>query len=157
MHNSWIKSICGRLKSDFRYSAAIVYNNYPWPTPTDPQRKAIETAAQAVLDARARFPDSTLADLYDPLAMPPELLKAHQKLDAAVDAAYGCKPGRFKNEAERVAFLFERYQELATPLAPALQAELAGSKPRNKRTKPQGGNPAAAPDGQASARSRGQV
>jgi hypothetical protein len=117
MHNAWVRYTCGRLKSDFRYSAGIVYNNFPWPeSPTDKQRAAIEAAAQGVLDARAQFPQSSLADLYDPLTMPPALVKAHQTLDAAVDAAYG-KRG-FRNDAERVAFLFERYQAI-TSLLPA--------------------------------------
>jgi hypothetical protein len=124
MHNAWVRYTCGRLKSDFRYSAAIVYNNFPWPEPTDAQRSAIDAAAQAVLDARAQFPGSTLADLYDPLAMPPALLKTHQKLDAAVDAAYGkgAKAGAFKSDAERVAFLFEQYQRLTSLLPAALPA-----------------------------------
>jgi hypothetical protein len=115
MHNAWMRAVCGRLKSDYRYSAGIVYNNFPWPEATEKQQATIENAAQGVLDARAKFPDSTLADLYDPLTMPPELVKAHQQLDRAVDAAYG-KTG-FKTEAERVAFLFQRYQQLTAPLA----------------------------------------
>lgn len=114
MHNAWMRSVCGRLKSDYRYSAGIVYNNFPWPEPTDKQQITIEAAAQGVLDARAKYPTSTLADLYDPLTMPPELVKAHQVLDRAVDAAYG--KTAFKTEAERVAFLFERYQQLVAPL-----------------------------------------
>ncbi len=90
MHNAWMRTVAGRLKSDYRYSAGIVYNNYPWPEdPSDQQRQAIETAARAVLDARGQFPGATLADLYDPLTMPPLLLRAHQTLDRAVDAAYG--------------------------------------------------------------------
>ncbi|MCW5640361.1 MAG: class I SAM-dependent DNA methyltransferase, partial [Rubrivivax sp.] len=132
MHNAWVRSTCGRLKSDFRYSAAIVYNNFPWPeAPTDAQRAAVEVAAQAVLDARARFPGETLADLYDPLTMPPALLKAHHKLDAAVDAAYGKKPGSLESDAERVAFLFERWQAL-TSLLPAAPVK------RPRRTAPAG-------------------
>lgn len=115
MHNSWMRAVAGRLKSDYSYSPAV-YNNFPWPKPTDKQRDTIASAAQAVLDARAKFPTATLADLYDPLAMPPELSKAHQALDRAVDAAYGKKS--FATEAERVAFLFERYQQL-TSLLPA--------------------------------------
>ena len=111
MHMAWTRTVCGRLKSDYRYSVGIVYNNFPWPDPTDAQRTAIETAAQAVLDARALYPDSTLADLYDPLSMPPELVKAHRKLDQAVDAAYARK--KFTGDRDRVAFLFERYQALA--------------------------------------------
>ncbi|MDS4070803.1 MAG: class I SAM-dependent DNA methyltransferase, partial [Candidatus Competibacter sp.] len=114
MHMAWVRAVCGRLKSDYRYSAGIVYNNFPWPAPTDPQRQTIATAAQAVLDARARFPSATLADLYDPLTMPPELLQAHRRLDRAVDAAYG--KTAFASEAERVAFLFERYRQLTSLL-----------------------------------------
>lgn len=111
MHNAWMRTVAGRLESRYRYSAKIVYNNFPWPeTPSDTQVERIETAAQAVLDARAQFPDSSLADLYDPLTMPPVLLKAHQALDKAVDAAYGRRS--FATEADRVAFLFERYQAL---------------------------------------------
>ncbi|MDP2784932.1 MAG: DUF559 domain-containing protein [Sulfurimicrobium sp.] len=157
MHNAWVRAVCGRLESRYRYSASIVYNNFPWPDiPSSPAllpagegskspspsgrgvvpargipagsgseaarsgervRERIEAAAQAVLDARAQFPESTLADLYDPLTMPPALLKAHQALDKAVDAAYG-KTG-FKTEAERVAFLFERYQQLTSLLPTA--------------------------------------
>lgn len=114
MHNAWMRTVCGRLKSDYRYSSGIVYNNFTWPEPSDKQRQAIEAAGQGVLDARAKYPDSTLADLYDPLTMPPELTKAHQALDKVVDAAYGKKS--FASEAERVAFLFERYQALTAPL-----------------------------------------
>ena len=89
MHMAWVRSVCGRLKSDYRYSAGIVYNNFPWPqTETRKQRQAIEAAAQAALDARAKYPDLSLADLYDPLTMPSVVVKAHHKLDAAVDAAY---------------------------------------------------------------------
>ena len=120
MHNAWMRTVCGRLKSDYRYSIGIVYNNFPWPEPTDTLRKTIETAAQAVLDARAQFPDSTLADLHDPLSMPPELVRTHQALDRAVDAAYGKK--NFASEAERVAFLFERYQAI-TSLLPAVSSK----------------------------------
>ncbi len=119
MHNAWMRTVCGRLESRYRYSAGIVYNNFPWPEPTDKQRETIESNAQAVLDARTKFPTATLSDLYDPLAMPPELSKAHQALDRAVDAAYGKKS--FASEAERVAFLFDRYQQLTSllPTAPA--------------------------------------
>ncbi len=127
MHMAWVRAVCGRLESRYRYSAGIVYNNFPWPDPGDKQRAAIETAAQSVLDARAQFPSATLADLYDPLTMPPQLLKAHQTLDRAVDAAYGRKS--FVSEAERVAFLFERYQAL-TSLLPEKK-----SPARSKMTK----------------------
>ena len=169
MHNSWVRVVCGRLKSDYRYSNSIVYNNFPWPelpAPVIPAnagiqpfgsdqqkldsgfrrndehgqklRAAIETAAQSVLDARAQFPDATLADLYDPLTMPPVLVKAHATLDKAVDAAYiaaekaaGRKPPKLGTDAERVAFLFERYQAL-TSLLPATKAK----KPRAKKPPP---------------------
>lgn len=136
MHMAWMRAVAGRMKSDYQYSAQIVYNNFPWPdlpeklepnqpqTPAHKAQAAIEKAAQAVLDARAQFPGSSLADLYDPLTMPPALLKAHQKLDAAVDAAYALVGGKktWKNDAERVAFLFERYQHL-TSLLPAVKGK----------------------------------
>jgi hypothetical protein len=127
MHNAWVRAVCGRLKSDFRYSKDIVYNNFPWPEPTAAQKAGIERAAQAVLDARGQFAGSTLADLYHPLSMPPALLKVHQALDAAVDAAYGRRG--FKSDAERVAFLFERYLAL-TSLLPA-----EGAKGKGRRGK----------------------
>ena len=187
MHMAWLATVGGRLKSDFQYSASLVYNNFPWPDPpgspttvrtersrpqdgevevsppgpstsaadaayaqgerggldvqdarSEKHRAPIETAAQAVLDVRAAFPDSTLADLYDPLSMPPALVKAHQNLDRAVDVAYiaaekaaGRKTPKLTTDAERVAFLFERYQQL-TSLLPA-----AKTKPvRRKRITP---------------------
>jgi type I restriction-modification system DNA methylase subunit len=115
MHMAWVKHICGRLKSDFRYSKDIVYNNYPWPeNPSEKQTKAIETAAQKVLDARAEFPGSSLADLYDPLTMPPQLVKAHQALDKAVDLAY--RPQPFTGEANRMEFLFALYEKYTADL-----------------------------------------
>jgi len=110
VHMSWMRNVAGRLKSDYRYSKDIVYNNFPWPDVTEQQKEAIEQAAQGVLDARLLYSDSSLADLYDPLAMPLELVKAHNKLDRAVVAAYGGKG--FTNEADRVADLMERYLEL---------------------------------------------
>lgn len=126
MHKSWASVTAGRLKSDLRYSVKYTYNTFPWPeNPTEKQTQTIEAAAQAVLDARLQFPDSSLADLYDPLTMPPVLLKAHQTLDKAVDAAYG--KTNFKTEAERVAFLFEVYQKY-TSLLPAEKPK----KPRKK-------------------------
>ncbi len=110
MHMAWVKSVCGRLKSDFRYSKDIVYNNYPWPDcVNDKQIKAIEEKAQKVLDARTQFPNSSLADLYDPLTMPPTLVKAHNELDKAVDLAY--RPQPFTSEANRMVFLFELYEK----------------------------------------------
>lgn len=129
MHNAWMRYTCGRLKSDYSYSNTIVYNNYPWPgfagePLSDKHRTAIEQAAQCVLDARAQFASSSLADLYDPLTMPPALLKAHQKLDTAVDAAYQPSGGKktYASDAERVAFLFELYQRITSLLpAPAVK------------------------------------
>ncbi|NUO76563.1 MAG: class I SAM-dependent DNA methyltransferase [Lysobacter sp.] len=126
MHMAWVRAVCGRIKSDFRYSASIVYNNFPWPeAPNDTQREAIEAAAQTVLDVRSKFPDSSLADLYDPSAMPAELVKAHRALDRAVDGAYGRR--KFTTDADRVAFLFERYESLM--LLPPVP------KPRKGRSK----------------------
>ncbi len=136
MHMAWVRQTCGRMKSDYSYSNTIVYNNFPWPELTKdskvnepvalvhPAQAAIETAAQVVLDVRVKFQSgpqpATLADLYDPLTMPPELLKAHQKLDASVDKAYVASGGKksYKSDAERVAFLFELYQKY-TSLLPA--------------------------------------
>lgn len=115
IHIAWVKNICGRLKSDYRYSKDIVYNNYPWPeNPNEKQIKAIETASQKVLDARLQFPNSSLADLYDPLTMPPTLVKAHNELDKAVDLAY--RPQAFTSEANRMVFLFELYEKYTADL-----------------------------------------
>jgi len=125
MHVAWVADVCGRFESRLRYSVQVVYNNFPWhETPTDVRKAAIEAAAHAVLDTRAEFPGSTLADLYDPLAMPPALLKAHQRLDAAVDAAYAGKRA-FKTDAKRVAFLFEQYQRITSLLPAAAPAKRA--------------------------------
>jgi len=111
MHMAWVRQVCGRLESRYRYSKDIVYNNFPWPEDlTDKQREAIEQAAQAVDDARAAHPKATLAELYDPLTMPKELRDAHNTLDAAVDRAYGKKG--FASEMDRLRFLFERYEVL---------------------------------------------
>lgn len=110
MHMSWMKYTAGRLKSDYSYSNSLTYNNFPWPeNPTDKQKQIVEDAAQAVLDARAQFPDSSLADLYDPNTMPPVLVKAHQQLDKAVDLCY--RPQPFISEAKRIEFLFELYEK----------------------------------------------
>ena len=117
MHMAWMRVVAGRLKSDYSYSNTIVYNNFPWPEkPTEKQKQAIEAAAQNVFDVRAQFPESTLADLYDPLTMPPVLLKAHQQLDKAVDVAYG--KTSFQTEAQRVAYLFELYQKYTSLFPP---------------------------------------
>ena len=115
MHMSWVRHTCGMLSTSLRYSNKLVYNNYPWPeNPTDKQIKAIEEKAQAVLDARAAFPNSSLADLYDPLTMPPALVKAHNDLDKAVDAAYSKQA--FTSEAKRMEFLFELYEKYTAGL-----------------------------------------
>ena len=110
VHMAWVRAVCGRLKSDYRYTGKIVYNNFPWPAPTDAQKQTIEQTAQAILDARAKFPDASLADLYDETTMPPELRKAHQANDRAVMAAYGFDLKI--SEAECVARLMEMYQVL---------------------------------------------
>ena len=110
VHMAWMRAVCGRLKSDYRYSKDVVYNNFPWPTPTADQKAKIEQSAQAILDARALYPDSSLADLYDPTLMPKELLQAHRQNDRAVMAAYGF-PMKM-TESECVAELFKRYSEL---------------------------------------------
>jgi hypothetical protein len=115
MHMAWVRTVCGRLKSDFRYSKDIVYNNYPWPeNPSESHIQKIEQNAQKVLDARALFPECSLAVLYDPLTMPPELVKAHQELDKAVDLAY--RPQPFPSEAKRMEFLFELYEKYTANL-----------------------------------------
>jgi hypothetical protein len=114
MHNAWMRAVCGRLESRYRYSASVVYNNYLWPEPTDKQRTTIEATGKAILDARVLQPESTLADLYDPLTMPAELRKAHTANDRAVDAAYGYKGD--KSDAARVAFLFDLYGKLISLL-----------------------------------------
>jgi hypothetical protein len=122
MHMAWVKIVSGRLKSDFQYSASVVYNTYPWATSaTDKQRAEVEACAQTVLNARAKFPQATLADLYDPLAMPPALVRAHADLDRAVDRCYRAKP--FASDRERVEHLFALYEQLTAPLAPAAESK----------------------------------
>ena len=111
MHMAWMRTVCGYFGPSYRYSNRIVYNNFPWPTPTDEQRNKIEETAQAILNARALYPDSSLADLYDPLLMPRELLKAHQDNDRAVMEAYGL-PVRGTTESDAVAHLFKMYEKL---------------------------------------------
>ena len=110
VHNAWMRTVAGRLKSDYRYSKDIVYNNFPWPDPSQEQKEKIEKTAQGILDARALYPDSSLADLYDPITMPPELLKAHRLNDKAVMQAYGM-PIKETDEAACVAWLMRLYQE----------------------------------------------
>ena len=111
VHMAWMRAVCGRIKSDYRYSKDVVYNNFPWPAPTDAQKAKIEQTAQAILDARALYPDSSLADLYDETTMPPELRKAHQANDKAVMQAYGFW-GKLNSESACVAELMKMYQEL---------------------------------------------
>jgi hypothetical protein len=126
-HMSWVKAICGRIKSDYRYSNEIVYNNYPWPeNPSEKQIKTIEEKAQKVLEVRSSFPDSSLADLYSPLTMPPALVKAHNELDKAVDAAYSKQA--FASEAKRMEFLFELYEKYTADL-------FSKEKPKKKKAK----------------------
>ena len=125
MHMAWVRQVGGRLKSDYRYSASLVYNNFPWPTTTtDAQKATVESKAQAVLAARALFPESSLADLYDPNTMPPALTKAHAELDKAVEKCYRKEP--FTSERERVELLFALYEKLANPLT-------AEAKPKRRR------------------------
>lgn len=111
VHNAWMRTVCGRMKSDYQYSGSVVYNNFPWCNPTDEQKRKIEKTAQAILEARALYPDSSLADLYDELTMPPELRKAHQANDRAVMQAYGFAV-KTMTESECVAELMKMYQEL---------------------------------------------
>lgn len=132
MHMAWVRVVCGRLESRYRYSAGIVYNNFPWPAPTATQHTAIEQSARAVLDARAMFPTATLADLYDPLTMPPELTKAHRALDKAVDVAYGGTA--FGTEAERVVFLLKRYQEALERLSQKITPEITPAARKRRST-----------------------
>ena len=118
MHMAWVRHVGGRLESRYRYSAKLVYNNYPWPQEVnESKRSAVEDAAQAVLDSRDAHPDASLADLYDPLAMPANLTKAHAKLDRAVDRCYRSQP--YPNERNRIEYLFNLYQKLSAPLLPA--------------------------------------
>ena len=113
MHNAWMRTVCGRLESRYRYSVGIVYNNFPWPqNPSEKQRQAVETAAQGVIETRANFADCNLAQLYDPVTMPPALSKAHKSLDQAVDKAYG--KVTFESEGARMSYLFQLYQKYAT-------------------------------------------
>ncbi|MEI6407754.1 MAG: DNA methyltransferase [Bacteroidota bacterium] len=128
MHMSWVRSVCGRLESRYRYSKDIVYNNFPFPiNPTDAQKQKVEAAAQAVLDTRAKYPNSSLADLYDPLTMPPDLIKAHQALDKAVDLCY--RSQAFTSELNRIEFLFGLYEQYTAPM---FKDEVKKNKPLKK-------------------------
>jgi len=141
MHMAWMRQVTGRMKSDYSYSAKIVYNNFPWPSPTDEQRERVEEKARAVLAAREpHLPPrgmGTLADLYDPLTMPPELLRAHAELDHAVEKCYRSEP--FHSDRERVEFLFSLYEKLTAPLLPVTpktrgrRSQTAATTPRPRR------------------------
>ncbi len=126
MHMSWLRSIGGRLESRYRYSIGIVYNPFPWPDADEAAKEKIGKLAEAVLAARLNHPTSTLADLYDPLTMPPDLRKAHTALDLAVDRLYRKEP--FATDRARVEFLLARYEQIT---APALA--LAAQKPKRKK------------------------
>jgi hypothetical protein len=129
MHMAWMRQVCGRLKSDYRYSNKLVYNNFPFPVNVSAKQTAkVEQAAQQVLDVRNNFPTQTLADLYDPNGMPKTLLDAHRKLDEAVEACYGNR--KFKNDLERLAYLFELHRNYTEPLIKIEQAETKRSKRR---------------------------
>ena len=111
MHMVWVHYTCGRIKSDYRYSTRLVYNNYPWPIDvSSKQQLAVENAVEAVIEKRLEFEGNTLSDLYDPLSMPISLIKAHEKLDKAVDLCYRSQP--FPNETSRITFLFDMYNKL---------------------------------------------
>ena len=111
MHMTWMRTVCGRLKSDYRYARDLCYNTFPWPEAKETQRQVIEVLAQKILDARDFYPELTLADLYDPDKMPQELKDAHEHLDRAVDQLYRAKA--FENDEERLQMLFEKYEKLA--------------------------------------------
>ena len=111
VHMAWMRAVCGRLKSDYRYSADIVYNNFPWPEPTEAQKVRIENTAKAILDARANYPDSSLAALYNNDLMPADLFRAHQANDRAVMQAYGFPVKSTFTESQCVAELFKLYKE----------------------------------------------
>ncbi len=112
VHMAWMRAVCGRLEMRYRYSKDIVYNNFPWPNPSEEQKKKIEQTAQAILDARAKYPESSLADLYDETVMPPELRQAHRANDLAVCQAYGFSQDIIKSESKCVAELFKMYEKL---------------------------------------------
>ena len=127
MHMVWMRYVCGRLKSDYRYSNTIAYNNFPFPSPNEKQKTEIEESAKCILVARSQYPNSSLSDLYNPLTMPRELLRAHQKLDKTVESAYG---KIFASDAERVAHLFYLYQTMTAGLF--MEKSKVGKK-RNKQ------------------------
>ncbi|MCF6328131.1 MAG: hypothetical protein L3J21_12735 [Devosiaceae bacterium] len=121
MHMAWMRAITGRMKSDYMYSVGVVYNTFPWPTISPKQEAKISDLAQAILDARDQFPESTLADLYDPDLMPPPLRRAHTALDKAVDRLY--RPKAFESERQRVEHLFMLYEKMVAPIEAAAKAK----------------------------------
>ena len=126
MHMAWMRTVTGRMKSDYMYSVGVVYNTFPWPEMSAVQEGKIAELAQGILDARAAWPTSTLADLYDPDLMPPNLRKAHQALDLAVDRLYRKAP--FASERERVEHLFGLYEKLVAPLEAAAKVKVKPGK-----------------------------
>jgi hypothetical protein len=136
VHMAWLRNIGGRLKSDYRYSIGIVYNTFPWPEASEAQKQKLRELAQAVLDARGHHPNATLADLYDPDTMPPDLRKAHSNLDSAADALY--KRGGFQSDRERVEHLFALYEKLVQPLtAVSGKKRAAKRRPATSAAKPE--------------------
>ena len=131
VHMAWVRSVCGRLEMRYRYSANLVYNNFPWPQVDESQKSKIEAAAQTILDTRAKYADCSLADLYDPNLMPDDLRDAHNANDRAVMKAYGFKSSM--TEHEIVAELFKLYQKKGDELAAAEAAEKAAKKPHRKK------------------------
>jgi hypothetical protein len=144
MHMAWMRQVCGRMKSDYSYSNTLVYNNFPWPATTAVQRERIQEKAKAILGAREPHLSpkgmATLADLYDPLTMPPELLKAHTELDHAVEKCY--RSEAFHSDRERVEFLFSLYEKLTAPLLPVTpkargrRSQSAAASPRSRPRTP---------------------
>lgn len=131
MHNDWMRTVGGRLKSDYRYSATLVYNTFPWPDVTEAQRKQVEVLAEDVLMARENYPEKSLADLYDPDTMPDDLKAAHKALDEAVERLYRRTP--FRDSSERLEHLFARYEKLIEQENQQKAAEAAAKKTRKPR------------------------
>ncbi len=132
MHNAWMRYVGGSMKSDYQYSSQVIYNNFPWPEGiTEKQRAAVAAAADSVLAAREKHPESSLADLYDPIAMPPALAKAHAALDRTVDRCYRSQP--FASDRNRVEFLFSLFEKVTSPVEPAARPK------RRSRRRPRSG------------------
>jgi hypothetical protein len=128
MHMAWMRYVCGRLEMRYQYSASLVYNNFPWSSPNEKKKETITEVAQTILDTRSLFPESSLAELYNPSTMPPKLVKAHQKLDKAVESAYGRS---FDDDNQRVAFLFELYQKITGELFTETKKTRKGKRCKN--------------------------